>query len=61
MEKLAIIAAIASIPAIAFILAAKITGQYKILMNLLVKGPTLVATVALILMAFIYFGFINIA
>ena len=60
MEKLAIIAAICSIPAITFILSAKVTGQYKILMNLLLKGPTLVAAVALILMAFVYFGIIHI-
>jgi hypothetical protein len=31
MEKLALIAAIASIPAIAFMLSAKVTGEYKIL------------------------------
>jgi hypothetical protein len=60
MEKLAIIAAICSIPAIAFILSAKVTGEYKILMNLLLKGPTLVSAVALILMAFVYFGIIHI-
>jgi len=60
MEKLAIIAAICSIPAIAFILSAKTTGQYKFLLSILLKGPTLVAAVALILMTFVYFGIIHI-
>jgi hypothetical protein len=61
MEKLAIIAAIASIPAIIFMLAAKITGDNKILGFILFKVPALIAAVALILMAFVYFGVINLA
>lgn len=60
MEKLAIIAAIASIPAVFFILVAKLNGGYKILMNLGLKLPSLIAAVALILMAFVYFGIIHI-
>ena len=56
MEKLALIAAIASIPAIIFILAAKVTGQNKILLFLGLKLPALIAAVALILMSFVYFG-----
>ena len=58
MEKLALIAAIASIPAIIFILAAKVTGQNKISVFLGLKIPALIAAVSLILMAFIYFGII---
>jgi hypothetical protein len=61
MEKLAIIAAIASIPAIIFMLAAKVTGQYKILVFIGLKLPSLIAAVALILMAFVYFGIIHLA
>ena len=61
MEKLAIIAAIASIPAIIFMLAAKVTGQYKILLFIGLKLPSLIAAVALILMAFVYFGIIHLA
>jgi hypothetical protein len=61
MEKLAIIAAIASIPAIIFMLAAKVTGQYKILLFIGLKLPSLMAAVALILMAFSHFGIINLA
>ena len=61
MEQLAIIAAIAGIPAIIFILAAKVTGQNKILLFLGLKLPSLIAAVALILMAFIYFGLIHLA
>jgi Na+(H+)/acetate symporter ActP len=60
MEKLAIIAAICSIPAVFFILVAKLNGEYKILMNLFLKVPCLIAAVALILMAFVYFGIIHI-
>jgi hypothetical protein len=61
MEKLAIIAAIASIPAIIFMLAAKVTGQYKILLFIGLKLPSLMAAVALILMAFSHFKIINLA
>lgn len=61
MEQLALIAAIASIPAIIFILSAKITGEYKILIFLGLKLPALIAAIALVLMAFIHFGFIHIA
>jgi hypothetical protein len=61
MEKLAIIAAIASIPAIIFMLAAKITGDNKIFAFIGIKIPSLIAAVALILMAFVYFGVINLA
>jgi hypothetical protein len=61
MEQLAIIAAIASIPAIIFMLAAKITGEYKILAFLGLKLPSLIAAVALVLMAFIYFGLVHLA
>ena len=61
MEKLALIAAIASIPGIIFMLAAKITGEYKILIFLGLKLPSLIAAVALVLMAFIYFGFVHLA
>jgi hypothetical protein len=61
MEQLAIIAAIASIPAIIFMLAAKVTGQYKILLFIGLKLPSLIAAVALILMAFSHFKIINLA
>jgi hypothetical protein len=61
MEKLAIIAAIASIPAIIFMLAAKVTGQYKIIGFIGLKLPSLIAAVALILMAFSHFKIINLA
>ena len=61
MEQLAIIAAIASIPAIIFILSAKVTGEYKILAFLGLKLPSLIAAVALVLMAFIYFGLVHLA
>lgn len=61
MEKLALIAAIASIPAIIFMLAAKVTGEYKILIFLGLKLPSLIAAVALVLMAFIYFGLVHLA
>ena len=60
MEKLSIIAAIASIPAIIFMLAAKVTGSNKILLFIGLKLPSLIAAVALILMAFVYFGVITI-
>jgi hypothetical protein len=61
MEKLAIIAAIASIPAIIFMLAAKVTGKHKILLFIGLKLPSLIAAVALILMAFSHFKIINLA
>jgi hypothetical protein len=61
MEKLAIIAAIASIPAIIFMLAAKITGSNKIFAFIGLKLPSLIAAVALVLMAFIYFGLVHLA
>jgi hypothetical protein len=61
MEKLAIIAAIASIPAIIFMIAAKVTGSNKILAFIGLKLPSLIAAVALILMAFVYFGIIHLA
>jgi len=61
MEKLAIIAAIASIPAIIFILSAKITGSNKILAFIGLKVPAFIAAVALVLMAFSHFKIINLA
>lgn len=60
METLSIVAAIASIPSVFFILAAKISGRYKILSFLGLKLPSLIAIMALILMAFIHFGLITI-
>jgi hypothetical protein len=63
MEKLAFLAAISSMPAIFFILAAKVTGNDKgrIFMFLVLKLPSLLALVALILMAFLHFEIINLA
>jgi hypothetical protein len=42
-------------------LAAKVTGQYKILLFIGLKLPSLMAAVALILMAFSHFKIINLA
>jgi hypothetical protein len=59
MEKLSILAAIAAIPAVLFILIAKINGSRKIIGWLGLKLPSIISLVALILMGMIYFGIIK--
>ena len=61
MEKLSILAAIAALPAICFILTAKVTGRHKWLVWIFVKAPSLVSVIALVVIALIKFHFIKIA
>ncbi len=61
MENLSILAAIAALPAICFMLMAKVTGQHKWLLWIFVKGPSLVSVIALIVIALIKFHFIKLA
>jgi hypothetical protein len=61
MEKLSILAAIFALPAISFMLIAKITGQNKWLAWIFIKLPSLISLIALIIMAMSYFGIIKLA
>lgn len=61
MEKLLLLAAIAALPAICFMLMAKISGKNKWLLWLFIKGPSLVSAIVLIIIALIKFHFIKIA
>jgi hypothetical protein len=61
MENLAILAALCGIPAIFFMLAAKITGGNKYIYFIGIKLPSAVSLVAIILMGLVYFRFTNIA
>jgi hypothetical protein len=59
MEKLSMLAAIAAIPAVLFILIAKINGPHKIMSWLGFKLPSIISLVTLILMGMVYFGIIK--
>ena len=63
MENLSILAAIMALPAICFMLMAKITGQrqHKWLLWIFVKGPSLISIVALIVIALVKFNFLKLA
>ena len=61
MENLSILAAITALPAICFMLMAKITGQYKWLLWIFVKVPSLISIVALIVIALVKFNFLKLA
>jgi hypothetical protein len=61
MEKLSILAAIFALPAIAFMLIAKITGQNKWLGWIFIKLPSLISLIALIVMAMSHFGILKLA
>ena len=61
MENLSILAAIMALPAICFMLMAKITGQHKCLLWIFVKGPSLISIVALIVIALVKFNFLKLA
>jgi hypothetical protein len=61
MEKLSILAAIFALPAISFMLIAKITGQNKWLAWIFIKLPSLISLIALIIMAMSYSGIIKLA
>lgn len=53
------LAAISALPAITFMLIAKINGENKILAQLFIKLPSLISLVSLILIGLSYFGFIK--
>jgi hypothetical protein len=59
MEKLALLAAISALPAITFMLIAKINGENKILAQLFIKLPSLISLVSMILIGLSYLGFIK--
>ncbi len=59
MENLSILAAIFALPAVFFMIAAKISGDNKIIGWIFLKLPSLISLVALILMAMIYFGYLK--
>jgi hypothetical protein len=61
MEKLSILAAIFALPAIAFMLIAKINGHNKWLAWICIKLPSLISLVALIVMAMSHFGIVKLA
>ena len=60
MEKLAILASIFAVPATSFMLAAKITGNNKLIGWLFLKLPSLISLVIVILMALVYFGLVKV-
>ena len=61
MEKLSILAAISALPAVIFMLIAKMNGGNKTLGWIGLKIPSLISLVALIVMAMVYFGFFKLA
>lgn len=60
MEKLAILASIFAIPAIFFMLVAKINGDNKWIGWIFLKLPSLISLVIVILMTFVYFGLVKV-
>jgi hypothetical protein len=52
MEQLAIIASLCSLPAVLFMLVARINGGHKIIAYIFLKLPAFITLVALTLMAF---------
>jgi hypothetical protein len=61
MEKLSILAAISALPAVIFMLIAKMNGGNKTIGWIGLKLPSLISLVALIVMAMSYFGIIKLA
>jgi hypothetical protein len=61
MEKLSILAAISALPAVIFMLIAKMNGGNKTIGWIGLKLPSLISLVALIVMAMVYFGFFKLA
>ena len=61
MEKLSILAAISALPAVIFMLIAKMNGGNKTLGWIGLKLPSLVSLIALVIMAMVYFEFIKLA
>lgn len=61
MENLSILAAIAALPAICYILMAKVTGPHKWFIWIGIKAPSLISIVALIVIALVKFNFLKLA
>jgi hypothetical protein len=61
MENLSILAAIAALPAVIFMLVANITGSKKWIAWVGIKLPALISLIALIVMAMSYFGILKLA
>lgn len=61
MENLSILAVIMALPAICFMLMAEITGQYKWLLWIIFKGPSIISIVILIVIALVKFNFLKLA
>ena len=61
MEKLSILAAISALPAVIFVLIAKISGRNKKIGWIGLKLPSLISLIALVIMAMVYFQFIKLA
>ena len=61
MEKLSILAAISALPAVIFMLIAKMNGGNKAIGWIGLKLPSLVSLIALVIMAMVYFQFIKLA
>ena len=61
MENLSILAAIMALPAICFMLMAKISGRQKWIIWIFLKGPSLVSLIALIVIALVKFNFLKLA
>lgn len=59
MEKLSLLAAILALPAIIFLLVAKINGSNKWIAQVLLKLPSLIALVVLIIIGLSKLGFIK--
>jgi hypothetical protein len=61
MEKLAMLAAVCALPAVIFMLVAKMNGGNKIIGWLGLKLPSLISLVSVILLIMAYYGFIKLA
>jgi hypothetical protein len=61
MEKLSMLAAITALPAVIFMLIAKMNGGNKIVGWIFLKIPSLISLIAIILVGLSYFGFLKLA
>lgn len=63
MEKLAILAAVLSIPSILFIIMAKVTGTgfQKWVLYFFMKIPAIISLIIICIMALVHFNFIKLA
>ena len=60
MEKLLLIALITSLPALIFMLIAKVKDSQVYLANFILRLPSLISFICIVILSLSYFGFIKI-